>query len=130
MINGLLGIQFNIEKAKLDGKVQNLASYINKNTLIASHREMDGKKAKGIDGVAKEDYSIHLEANVEHLVKKMKSGSYKPEPIRRVYIPKDGSNKMRPLGISTVSTNCTKTQPSFGKLDHHSPVSSTERAIL
>jgi group II intron reverse transcriptase/maturase len=30
----------------------------------------------------------------------MKSGSYKPEPIRRVYIPKDGSNKMRPLGIS------------------------------
>ena len=30
----------------------------------------------------------------------MKNGSYKPEPIRRVYIPKDGSNKMRPLGIS------------------------------
>ena len=50
--------------------------------------------------MAKEDYSIHLEANVEHLVKRMKSGSYKPEPIRRVYIPKDGSNKMRPLGIS------------------------------
>ncbi len=100
MINGLLGIQFNIEKAKLDGKVQNLASYINKNTLTASHKEMDGKKAKGIDGVAKEDYSIHLEANVEHLLKRMKSGSYKPEPIRRAYIPKDGSNKKRPLGIS------------------------------
>ena len=61
---------------------------------------MDGKKAKGIDGVAKEDYSVNLEANVKHLVKRMKSGSYKPEPIRRVYIPKDGSNKMRPLGIS------------------------------
>jgi len=61
---------------------------------------MDGRKAKGIDGVAKEDYSVNLEANVEHLVKRMKSGSYKPEPIRRVYIPKDGSNKMRPLGIS------------------------------
>lgn len=61
---------------------------------------MDGKKAKGIDGVAKEDYSVNLRANVEHLVKRMKSGSYKPEPIRRVYIPKDGSNKMRPLGIS------------------------------
>ena len=29
MINELLGIQFNIEKARLDGKVQNLASYIN-----------------------------------------------------------------------------------------------------
>jgi len=100
IINELLGIQFNIEKAKQDGKVQNLASYINETTLIASHMVMDGKKAKGIDGVAKEDYSVNLRANVDHLVKRMKNGSYKPEPIRRVYIPKDGSDKMRPLGIS------------------------------
>ena len=100
MINELLGIQYNIEKARLDGRVQNIASYINDNTLKAIHKTMDGKKAKGIDGVAKEDYSVNLEANVENLVKRMKSGSYKPESIRRVYIPKDGSNKMRPLGIS------------------------------
>jgi group II intron reverse transcriptase/maturase len=100
MTSGLLGIQFNIEKARLDGKVQNLASYINKETLISSHKKMDRKKAKGIDGVAKGDYEINLEANVEHLVKRMKNGSYKPEPIRRVYIPKDSKGKMRPLGIS------------------------------
>lgn len=53
-----------------------------------------------IDRVAKEDYAVNLEENVEHLVKRMKNGSYKPDPIRRVYIPKDGSNKMRLLGIS------------------------------
>ena len=100
MINDLLRIQFNVEKARDDGKVQNLASYINGKTLLDSHEEMDGKKAKGIDGVAKEDYSIDIIAKVEHLVKRMKNGSYKPEPIRRVYIPKEGSNKMRPLGIS------------------------------
>jgi len=51
IINELLGIQFNIDKARQDGKVQNLASYINETTLIASHMVMDGKKAKGIDGV-------------------------------------------------------------------------------
>ncbi len=100
MINELLGIQFNIEKARLDGRVQNLASYINEKSLMASHNQMDRKKAKGIDGVAKDDYSINLEANIKHLVMRMKNGSYKPEPTRRVYIPKDGSNKMRPLGIS------------------------------
>ena len=100
MINELLGIQFNIEKAKLDGKVQNLASYINEASLMASHNQMNRKKAKGIDGVAKDDYSINLEANIKHLVMRMRNGSYKPEPTRRVYIPKDGSNKMRPLGIS------------------------------
>ncbi|MBZ9636455.1 reverse transcriptase domain-containing protein [Clostridium sp. FP1] len=46
------------------------------------------------------DLSVGRGANVENLVKQMKSGSYKPEPIRRVYIPKDGSDKMRPFGIS------------------------------
>ena len=100
MINELLGIQYNIEKAAIDGKVQNIASYINENTLKAIHKKMNGNKAKGIDGVAKEDYSVNLEANVGDLVKRMKSGSFKPESIRRVYIPKDGSDKMRPLGIS------------------------------
>lgn len=100
MINELLGIQFNIEKARLDGKVQNLACYINGNTLIASHKEMDRMKAKGIDGISKDDYSVNLEANVENLVRRMRDGSYQPQPIRRTYIPKDGSKKMRPLGIS------------------------------
>lgn len=100
MINELLGIQFNIEKARLDGKVQNVASYINEKSLMASHKQMDRKKAKGIDGIAKYDYSINLEANIKHLVIRMKNGSYKPESTRRVYIPKDGSNKMRLLVIS------------------------------
>lgn len=100
MYNELLGIEFNIEKAKMDGKVQNLAYYINENSLQASHKVMDRKKAKGIDGMAKDDYAINLQANIDHLVRSMKSGSYKPQATRRVYIPKDGSNKMRPLGIS------------------------------
>lgn len=100
MINELLGIQFNIEKARLDGKVQNLASYINKETLIASHKQMDKKKARGIDNISKEDYSKKLEENITNLVERMKNGSYKPNATRRTYIPKDGSNKMRPLGIS------------------------------
>jgi len=101
VINELLGIQFNIAKAdRTDHKVQNLASYINKETLFAIHKQMDGRKAKGMDGISKEEYEVNLEANIDKLVKRMKNGSYKPKPIRRVYIPKDGSNKKRPLGIS------------------------------
>lgn len=102
MINELLRIQFNIEKAnRTDLKVQNLASHINKETLTAIHKQMDSRKAKGIDGVTKDEYEVNLEANIDNLVKRMKSGSYKPKPTRRVYIPKDGSDKMRPLGISS-----------------------------
>jgi retron-type reverse transcriptase len=101
MVNELLGIQFNIAKAdRTDRKVQNLASYINKDTLRTIHKQMNQHKAYGIDKVTKGDYEQNLEANLENLMKRMKSESYKPNPIRRVYIPKDGSNKKRPLGIS------------------------------
>lgn len=101
MVSELLGIQFNIEKAdRTDRKVQNLVSYINVDTLRAIHKQMDKNKAYGIDKVTKEEYGRNLEENLGNLVERMKRGSYKPNPIRRVYIPKDGSSKMRPLGIS------------------------------
>ena len=102
MINELLGIKFNIEKAnKTDGKVQNLASYITVDTLKAIHKTMDGNKASGVDGVMKDEYSIHLEDNLSNLVNRMKSGGYHPKPSRRTYIPKDAKGAVRPLGISS-----------------------------
>ena len=101
MVNELLGIQYNIVKAnKTDRKVQNLASYINVDTLRAIHKTMDEKKAYGIDKVTKECYEQNLEENLAKLVKQMKNGSYRPNPTRRVYIPKETKGKMRPLGIS------------------------------
>ena len=111
MVNELLGIQFNIRKAeRTDKKVQNLASYINETVLKAIHQQMDGKKAHGIDNVTKADYALNLESNIENLVERMKSGRYKPNPIRRAYIPKEGSNtKKRPLGISCYEDKLVET---------------------
>ncbi|SHJ30622.1 group II intron reverse transcriptase/maturase [Dethiosulfatibacter aminovorans DSM 17477] len=102
MLNELFGIQFNIAKAdRTDGKVQNLAFYINIDTLRSAHKQMSRNKAYGVDKVNKDEYEANLEENLENLVRRMKSGSYKPKPSRRVYIPKDGKNKKRPLGISS-----------------------------
>lgn len=90
MVNELLGIQYNIAKANVtDRKVQNLASYIKVNSLKAIHKTMDKNKASGIDKVTKEEYERNLEENLENLVKRMKDGSYHPNPTRRVYIPKE-----------------------------------------
>lgn len=101
MVNELLGIQYNIAKANAtDRKVQNLASYINVDTLRAIHKTMDRRKASGIDKATKDEYEQNLEGNLENLVKRMKNGSYWPKPSRRVYIPKETKGKMRPLGIS------------------------------
>ena len=81
-------------------KAQNLASNINKETLYAIHTRTDGKKAPGIDGVRKEDYSADVMDKLDDLVNRLKHESYKPNDSRRVYIDKPGSNKKRPLGIS------------------------------
>jgi len=57
--------------------------------------------AAGIDKVSIELYSRHVGTNLEHLMRKLKSRTYTPKPLRRFYIPK-GKGKMRPLGIPTV----------------------------
>lgn len=64
------------------------------------HRQMQSGKARGIDGVSKEEYAGNLETNLASLIDRMKRGAYRPNPTRRAYIPKTGSDKMRPLGIS------------------------------
>ena len=42
---------------------------INKELLMECHKDMDGKKGTGTDGVTKEDYGVKLEENLEKLVK-------------------------------------------------------------
>jgi group II intron reverse transcriptase/maturase len=84
----------------LGERVQNLASGITVEMLMGIHEYMDGKKAIGIDGVSKSDYSEGITEKLEALVYRMKREAYKPNASRRVYIDKPGSNKKRPLGIS------------------------------
>ena len=62
--------------------------FMNKELLIMCHNELDGKKATGLDGVTKAEYDENLEKNIEQLERNLQSMSYRPEPARRVYIPK------------------------------------------
>ena len=50
--------------------------------------------------IAKANRTDRKVQNLANLVKRMKNGSYRPNPTRRVYIPKETKGKMRPLGIS------------------------------
>jgi len=80
--------------------VQNLAHLIDEASLLAIHRRMDGRKAKGIDKVNKAEYAENLNENIGRLVLRMKRQAYQPQPSRRVYIDKPGSSKKRSLGSS------------------------------
>lgn len=57
--------------------------------------------APGIDGVTAADYEANLEANLQDLLDRIKSGRYVGPPVRRHYIPKADGTK-RPLGIPTL----------------------------
>lgn len=71
---------------------------INKELLMKCHEKMDGDKAVGIDGVTKEEYGRNLEENLDRVVERLKKKSYRPQPARRIEIPKD-NGKTRPLSI-------------------------------
>jgi RNA-directed DNA polymerase len=62
---------------------------------------LKGNKAVGVDEVTKTMYAADLEANLHDLSARLKRMGYRPQPKRRAYIPKPGSEKGRPLGISS-----------------------------
>lgn len=59
--------------------------------------------APGVDGQTWSGYANDLEANLQSLLDRAKSGAYRAPPVRRVHIPKAGSNtETRPIGIPTL----------------------------
>jgi len=87
------------QQAASHERVQTLMHYVNKANLAEEHRLQESGKATGIDRETKESYGIELDANLDKLLERMKRFSYRPQPVRRTYIPKVGSDKLRPLGI-------------------------------
>lgn len=72
--------------------------------LYTAARKVTGKrKAAGVDGQSCEAFDEHLLVETRNLSEEIKAQSYRPSPVRRVYIPKPGRpNETRPLGIPTV----------------------------
>lgn len=89
------------EKARENPKYKfmTLIHLINEETLSAAHNQMAVRKAPGVDGVTRAGYGEELEGNIRDLVVRMKKQAYKPQKVRRVHIPKPGTDQTRPLGI-------------------------------
>jgi RNA-directed DNA polymerase len=58
--------------------------------------------AAGVDHVSIEHHAANLDANLARLSEALRTSTYRPQAIRRHYIPKPGSQQKRPLGIPTV----------------------------
>ena len=98
MLTKLLRIA-KVAKEKPMEKFTSLAHLINEPMLEFCHYQLSGNKALGVDGVTKVEYEAELQDNIKSLVGRLKRHAYHPQPVRRAYIPKPGTNKMRPLGI-------------------------------
>jgi RNA-directed DNA polymerase len=58
--------------------------------------------AAGVDRQSVEDFERNLIQNLKQLSEQLRDGTFRPQPVRRVWIPKPGSTEQRPLGIPTV----------------------------
>jgi len=79
------------------------------NLQSAARQVSSNQGAAGVDGLSCEAYFKDAPARLERLQGKLKTGSYQPAPVKRVWIPKLGSKELRPLGVPTVEGRVVET---------------------
>jgi RNA-directed DNA polymerase len=73
-----------------------------KNLRKAYRRVVGNQGAAGVDGMKVEDLKAYLKAKWAKIKEQLVQDRYKPQPVRRVEIPKPSGKGMRNLGIPTV----------------------------
>lgn len=76
--------------------------YSERNLFAAYQRVAKNDGAAGVDHVNVQEFERQIPENLRQLSEALKDDTYRPSPIRRVQIPKPGTNETRPLGIPTV----------------------------
>src|SRR5215510_10722223 len=61
-----------------------------------------GRETAGIDGTTMSNFNANVDGNIKRLSEALKTKTFEPVPVRRMYIPKPNSEKKRPLGIPTL----------------------------
>ncbi len=85
-------------RQKKGEKFVNLLSHIKVPLLREAYARLNKRASSGVDDETWQSYGEDLDARLLDLQDRVHRGSYHPQPVRRVYIPKPGG-RMRPLGI-------------------------------
>ena len=88
-------------KGKPKEQLTNLLSHVKVPLLREAFHRLRKDAASGIDGVTWVEYSQGLDARLIDLQDRIHRGSYHPQPVRRVHIPK-GDGRTRPLGLPSL----------------------------
>ena len=91
-----------------------MEAIVERNNLRKALKQVQRNKgAPGVDGMSVNKLAPYLKEHWPTIRAQLLEGSYKPQPVRRVEIPK-ASGGTRALGIPTPPSNCTPLQPTFG----------------
>ncbi len=76
---------------------------LRKDNLNKAYKKVKSNKGKGgIDGMQVDGLLPYLRENQSEIIREIREGKYRPNPVRRVEIPKEEKGKVRKLGIPTV----------------------------
>ena len=85
-----------------------LDTILRSDNLNAAYKKVKTNKGVGgIDGMQVDELLPYLREHQSELVEQVREGKYKPNPVRRVEIPKEEKGKTRKLGIPMVTSYCT-----------------------
>jgi len=101
MVETKLGFVSQRAAREPESKFTSLMHLVNEGSLERSYYQLGRNRAGGVDGVSWEEYGREFEGNTKDLMERMKRMGYRPQPARRVYIPK-GKDKKRPLGLPAI----------------------------
>lgn len=90
------------EIRKVETSMELLEKVLSKENLNKAYKQVyKNKGASGVDGVTIEELFAYIKEHKEEILWQIRNRKYKPQPVRRVYIPKE-NGKMRKLGIPSV----------------------------
>lgn len=84
-----------------DEGLKNISHHMDLEFLREAYRRTRKDGATGVDGVTAAEYEQKLEENLQALLTRAHSGTYRAPPVRRVEIPKGTGKETRPIGIPT-----------------------------
>jgi RNA-directed DNA polymerase len=83
--------------------------YAGRTLMVAAEKVTSKETAAGVDHITTKAFAAHLDEEVRKLGEALRTGAYRPQAVRRTWIPKGGTKELRPLGIPTVRDRVVQT---------------------
>ncbi len=87
-----------LAREQKDRQFTSIAHLLTGEALEQAWTSLRKDASAGVDGVTYAEYGVHLRENLQQLHGRLKSGQYRAQPLRRVYIPKEAGGQ-RPISI-------------------------------